>query len=120
MIKNKTKHLWYNSIIIVLLSSLILVSCERTPSGVKVSQAVLQDKWPLTVIEGYVDCIDNKYPVFRYDNKTYGLNSIARHAGYQSIAPIWQPSSIYPGAKKSIGPLINAAYKQCPSRKVNR
>lgn len=83
-----------------------------------VSAAKLGDQWPLTVTEGYVECLPGEAAVFHTGNKTYALNGLAKGRGYTAINPIWKasPNPTF-GPKINIGPLLDLALSQCPGSK---
>ena len=82
-------------------------------SGRRVSAAELGDRWPLTVAEGYVDCVAPKAAVFRTDGVTYALNGVAKSRGYGEIEPIWRADPRIPKMRIGIGPLLDLALQQC-------
>jgi hypothetical protein len=78
-----------------------------------VTKADLGDKWPFTVDSGYVDCPDGLSAIFRTGNAEYGLNGMATSRGFAEPDPIWRDDPTIPGAKISIGPMIDLARQEC-------
>lgn len=79
----------------------------------KVSRADFGDKWPLTVESGELQCIKSFGVVFHTGGTTYAVNGSAIDLGYKRIDPIWAPDPEFPGAKKSMAPLIDAGRELC-------
>jgi len=78
-----------------------------------VSQKDFEDKWPLTVSSGHVECKRGSLAVFHHGSETYGLNGSAISHGYQRIDSIWKDNPNIKGTKISIGILIDEANKLC-------
>lgn len=92
------------------------LSVDSTPGHVY--QEKFGDKWPLTVGDGYVSC-EGEATLFSNGGVTYSLNGLARTEAktqgkdWKDIDEIWQPDPKIEGAKKDIGPLIDAAQDFC-------
>ena len=83
-------------------------------SGRLVTQNEFGDRWPFTVESGYVDCIQNKTPVFRSGPKTYGLTGYGTtNLGLPEIDPIWKNNPSIAGVKISLTPITDLARQQC-------
>lgn len=92
-------------------------------ASISVSQDQFKDSWPLAVTSGTLKC----EPVpgspkmhlvtFSSGGKVYALNGIARgHAkkrGWLEVRSIWKDNPEIPGAKISIGPLIDHGLGLC-------
>lgn len=97
-------------------ATLVLVSCggssqSSRESGRRVRASEFGERWPLTVQEGYVDCVPVDAAIFRSGGKTYALNGMAS-GKYADIDPIWNDNPDLDGLKMSIGPLLDAALEQ--------
>ena len=109
------------SILAVVVPLMMCASCSRSdgsnpgqaPSGMLVTKADLGGKWPFTVDSGYVDCPDGLSAIFRTGNAEYGLNGMATSRGFAEPDPIWKDDPTIPGAKISIGPMIDLARQEC-------
>ena len=110
------------SLLAVALILMISGSCARGDSsnpsqlpteGRLVTKAELGDKWPFTVDSGYVDCPDGLSAIFRTGNVEYGLNGMATSRGFAEPDPIWKDDPTIPGAKISIGSMIDLARQEC-------
>lgn len=80
----------------------------RMKSGTIVRDEDFGARWPFTVSQGYLDCIDGS-AVFRSQMTEYGLNGVATSRGYHSIDPIWRNNPEIPGTKINIGGMIQLA-----------
>lgn len=93
----------------------ILFANSVNQSGRKISKKEFGSLWPLTVDEGYVECI-NGAVIFTSKGKTYAVNGIANgRKKYQDIMPIWKVDPAYNNrnVKMDISPIINAGLKLC-------
>jgi hypothetical protein len=88
-------------------------SSNQTPEGRLVTKAEFGDEWPFTVDSGYVDCPDGLSAVFRTGSAEFGLNGMATSRGFAEPDPIRKDDPIIPGAKISIGPMIDLARQEC-------
>lgn len=82
-----------------------------------VSRDQLGDEWPFTVDSGMVAC-DGANGVgevtFTAEGTTYAVNGLAIQTGqYAEIDTIWADDPTIPGAKKSIGPIIDLGLALC-------
>lgn len=83
------------------------------PAGA-ISKADLGEKWPFTVEQGEVRCLNAGEVVFIAEGTTYAVNGTAEGRKlYADIAPIWRDDPSYPGLKVSIGPIIDLGLKLC-------
>jgi hypothetical protein len=70
--------------------------------------------WPLLVEDGRVECRPGRQVVFISDGITYGVNGPAQAThSYRNIEQIWASDPAVSGAKKDIGPIIDAGLKLC-------
>lgn len=106
----------------VALITLVLAACSSEPpsepaspenEGHSVKAEDFGVKWPFTVKNGTLDCIDGKAAVFIHGDNTYQLNGTARSMGYAPIDNIWRDNPKIEGTKINIGPVIDLALKQC-------
>jgi len=68
------------------------------------------ESWPFTVDKGVI--LNNKNAViFRYENIEYGLNGFSLSRGYEQVEEIWADNPSIPGAKISIGQMIDIGLK---------
>jgi hypothetical protein len=113
----------YKRFLFVILLVPFLASCSnesKTDKGVRITRSELQEEWPLTVDSGYVYCGEfGKSAIFSHNGTEYALNGTAEVAAekeafpdYKEIRPIWADDPGMAG-KKSLGPLIDLALKQC-------
>ena len=84
----------------------------------KVTKEEFGDKWPLTVDEGEIECIQKSPRIsirlFHHGGKTYALNGIAQSLGYPPIDPIWKNDrKLGAGVKISMHPLNEVADELC-------
>ncbi|MEX0605782.1 MAG: DUF2511 domain-containing protein [Marinobacter sp.] len=99
---------------IVIVALFTLSGCGKSgDSGLEVSKGEFDGSWPFTVDSGVVDCFDGEAAVFKAEGQSYQLNGYARSRGYAPIDPIWKDNPDIPGAKVSVGDMINLALKQC-------
>ncbi len=102
----------------------VLLMCALTSCGgstnvksKKISKTDFGDKWPLTVDEGEVKCVDNLFIVFEADGKTYAVNGAAKDAmgqrRYIDIIEIWKRDPQYPDIGMDIGPVLDTGVELC-------
>tara|TARA_R110002167_G_scaffold98718_7_gene259401 strand:+ start:22190 stop:22612 length:423 start_codon:yes stop_codon:yes gene_type:complete len=100
------------AVIVVLFWWFVWPDADNAEAGV-LTQEQLGDAWPFTVAEGAVDCVSGGAAVFRSDGVTYQLNGTARAKGYEPIDSIWKENPALPGTRINLGPILDAALKQC-------
>ncbi len=88
-------------------ASLPRLEKRRSRRQVRVTAAEFGQEWPLTVREGVLRWEPPNAVVFVADSREYGLNGMARTAGYDEIDPIWADELDEFIPKKSVGPLIH-------------
>ena len=95
---------------------LMLLSCtSQKESGQKLTKADFEDRWPLTVDEGIIDCV-NQAVIFKTNSKTYAVNGTATNSKkYLDIIEIWGVDTAYhdPNIRMDISPLIDVGLKLC-------
>jgi hypothetical protein len=111
MIRLFTARMWRELIRRTAHPRLLLA---EPPRGVLLTKEQLGENWPLTVDSIRVDCIDAYAAVAYHGNVTYALNGLANSRGFAEIEPIWRPNPKLEGTRINIGPLIDAALRQCP------
>lgn len=101
---------------LVILSILFLPCCGRnTQSGVKLTKADFGERWPLTIDEGIIDCV-NQSVIFKTNKNTYAVNGTAKNRNeYSDIMEIWKVDTSYhdPNVRMDISPLLDAGLKLC-------
>ena len=107
------------STLVVFFVIALSVSAQTVKSR-KVSKTEFGKKWPLTVAEGIIKCIDGIYVVFTAKNgKTYAVNGTAlskntmKQRGWFDIMDIWKSDPELPGAKIDISSLLNSGLELC-------
>lgn len=68
------------------------------------------EAWPFTVEKGIILNYNNAV-IFRYENTEYGLNGFSLNHGYEEVENIWSDNPAIPGAKISIGQMIDIGLK---------
>lgn len=93
------------------------VAPQGEPKPVHVTQAEYGEKWPFTVPEGDIECVDRVAMVFVAGGKRYALNGMAKSRA-DSIRPIWR--DLEPGSpmKVNLGPILERGLDACPDLKT--
>lgn len=79
----------------------------------QISESDYGDQWPLTVPSGTLQC-EADAVTFTAGGVTYAVNGMATTRDFGvDIDPIWRPNPDIPGAKVSIGPLIDDGLALC-------
>lgn len=69
-----------------------LLGCSAGNQSVKVTQSEYGDRWPFTVTEGELDCLNRADVVLRVNGEVYAINGTARNktAEYKDLGEIWR------------------------------
>ena len=82
-----------------------------------VTPADLGDQWPLTIDSGTLQCRpfmgSLQILTIKAAGKTWAVNGTAIGQGFPEIDPIWKAHPEIPGARITIGPLIDLAKSLC-------
>jgi hypothetical protein len=111
------------SIYFLILLTVLILGCsdnepvsETTHNERKITKAEYGEKWPFTVEEGILKCI-NDGVIFTVNRKSYGINGRAKTDGYADPQEIWAVDSslsdAYNTLRKDIQPIIDDGRKMC-------
>ncbi|MES2730151.1 MAG: DUF2511 domain-containing protein [Bacteroidota bacterium] len=99
---------------LICIGLLALAACSSNDHGIKVTKSEYGTKWPFTVDEGYIDCVDNQEVVFRTGRKVYSLSGATEDAQkYLNIEYIWKEDPQVKGTKILLYPFIEKGLKIC-------
>ena len=112
-------RIWDIRVLLLILTTLSVVGCG---SGTKISETDFGSQWPFTVSKGKLNCEGSSgmgAVTFTANGITYAVNGTAkavakkRNTGWRDIDEIWKASPDIPGAKVSMGPIIEKGRSLC-------
>jgi len=86
-----------------------------------ISEQEFGNKWPFTIPSGTLSCLSNningyekQFVAISYNGKTWAVNGSARgRDSYRPLEEIWKDNPDTPGAKFSMGEVIQKGLKLC-------
>jgi hypothetical protein len=85
--------------------------------GMSVTRAEYGEKWPLTIPEGKLSCMDPSSVLLEFQGVTYAMNdsasSHAKQFGWAEINRIWRNDPANKGSKVAMTPLIERGLALC-------
>jgi hypothetical protein len=82
-----------------------------------VTRAEYGEKWPLTISEGKLSCVDPSSVLLEFQGVTYAMNdsasSHAKQSGWTEVNRIWRNDPENKGSKVAMTPLIERGLALC-------